>query len=100
MNLSQRSKSMPACLRSLSPFSVAATIAISILTVGCAEHHYRVYDPYYSDYHVWNNDEVGYYHRWAVETHRDPSRDFRKIPPAEQKEYWTWRHNNSGNEHH
>jgi hypothetical protein len=24
----------------------------------CTEHHYRVYDPYYSDYHVWNDDEL------------------------------------------
>ncbi len=22
---------------------------------GCAEHHYRAYDPYHSDYHVWND---------------------------------------------
>ena len=55
--------------------------------------YYRVYDPYYTDYHVWNNDEVVYYNRWADETHRDPHRDFRKLRPEEQKEYWTWRHN-------
>ncbi|MGB2665276.1 MAG: hypothetical protein WAK48_14820 [Candidatus Acidiferrum sp.] len=100
MNRSRRSKSISACIPSLSPFCFAATIAISVLAAGCAEHDSRIYDPYYSDYRVWNNDEVGCYQRWAVETHRDPNRDFRKIPAAEQKEYWTWRHNNSGNEHH
>jgi hypothetical protein len=37
----------------------------------CAEHHHRVYDPYYSDYHVWNDDEVVYYRQWARDHHRD-----------------------------
>jgi hypothetical protein len=73
----------------------AATLLIAS-TLGCAEHHYRVYDPYYSDYHVWNQHEVVYYHRWANENHRDPNRDFQKLPPDEQKEYWTWRHGHPG----
>jgi hypothetical protein len=82
------------CPPSLSLLCLAATMALFAVT-GCAEHHYRVYDPYYSDYHVWNNNEVVYYHRWANENHRDPNRDFRKLPPGEQKEYWTWRHSHS-----
>lgn len=62
--------------------------------LGCERHRaYRVYDPYYTDYHVWDDNEVGYYRQWADEKHRDPNRDFRKLPPEEQKEYWTWRHN-------
>jgi hypothetical protein len=62
--------------------------------VACAERHsYRVYDPYYTDYHTWNHDEDVYYHRWADETHHDANRDFRKLPPDQQKQYWTWRHN-------
>jgi len=57
------------------PLCLAATMAVSLTTAGCAEHHYyRVYDPYYRDYHVWNDNEVVYYHRWAAETHRDPNR--------------------------
>ena len=52
-------------------------------------------DPYYSDYHVWNDDEVVYYHQWA----RDEHRDFRKLPPEEQKEYWTWRHSRGDHDH-
>ncbi|MGA8540537.1 MAG: hypothetical protein WB566_13615 [Terriglobales bacterium] len=69
--------------------------------IACAEHHYyRVYDPYYSDYHVWNHDEVVYYNQWATEYHRDPHRDFRKLPPEEQKEYWTWRHSHGDHDHH
>jgi len=85
--------------RFLSSLFLAAALASSVLGMACAHHHYyRVYDPYYSDYHVWNNDEVVYYHQWAHENRRDPDRDFRKIPPGEQKEYWTWRH--SHGDHH
>lgn len=73
---------------------LAAALSSSLAGFACSEHHYyRVYDPYYTDYHEWNRDEVVYYNRWADETHRDPHRDFRKLPPGEQKEYWTWRHN-------
>ena len=71
---------------------LTGVIAVSGAGVACAEHHhYRVYDPYYTDYHNWDRNENGYYQRWADETHRD--RDFRKLRPEEQKEYWTWRHN-------
>jgi hypothetical protein len=73
---------------------LAAALASSLASVGCEHHHYyRVYDPYYTDYHVWNHDEVVYYNRWAAENHRDANRDFRKLNKDEQKEYWTWRHN-------
>jgi len=73
---------------------LAAALASSLASVGCAEHHYyRVYDPYYTDYHVWDHNEVVYYNRWAAENHHDPNRDFRKLPKDEQKQYWTWRHN-------
>jgi hypothetical protein len=69
-----------------------ATITPVVLT-GCAEHRtVRVYDPYYSDYHVWDDHEVVYYRQWVGETHR-PYREFRKLPPPEQREYWAWRHN-------
>jgi hypothetical protein len=75
---------------------LAAAVASSVFGTACHEHHYyRVYDPYYSDYHRWNNDEVVYYHQWAGEYHRDPDRDFRKLRPEEQKEYWTWRHSHA-----
>ena len=79
---------------------LAAALASSLAGIGCAEHHaYRVYDPYYTDYHVWNNDEAVYYNRWADENHRDPHRDFRKLNKDEQKEYWTWRHNHGDHDH-
>jgi hypothetical protein len=71
---------------------LAGALAFGSGGVGCARHHYyRVYDPYYNDYHVWNDGELVYYRQWAREYH-DPGRDFRKLRAEEQKEYWTWRH--------
>ena len=81
-------------MRSLKSLLLAGALAASLTGVACSDHHYyRVYDPYYTDYHQWDNDEVVYYRRWADETHRDAHRDFRRLRPEEQKEYWTWRHN-------
>jgi hypothetical protein len=84
-------------LRSLLFTGALASFALG---TACGHHYYRAYDPYYSDYHVWNDGEVVYYHQWAGENHRDPNRDFRHIPPEEQKEYWTWRHSHGDHDHH
>jgi len=87
--------------RFFSSLFLAGAMAFSILGTACAEHHpYRVYDPYYSDYHVWNDEEVVYYHQWARENHRYETRDFRKLRPEEQKEYWNWRHAHGDHDHH
>jgi hypothetical protein len=62
------------------------------MITGCSAHvGYRVYDPYYSDYHVWGPGEAVYYNRWVAENHRE-NRDFRKLPKEDQHQYWTWRH--------
>ena len=84
---------------SLKSLLLAGAIAASMAGLACEHHYYRVYDPYYTDYHTWNNDEIVYYHRWANETHHDPNRYFRKLPPNEQKDYWTWRHNHGDHDH-
>jgi hypothetical protein len=96
--LTTKEKNMIRSSRSLSSLLLAAAMASAMAGLACEHHYYRVYDPYYTDYHVWDNNEVVYYNQWAAETHRDPHRDFRKLPPAEQKEYWTWRHNHG--DHH
>jgi hypothetical protein len=93
-----KEKNMSRGSHPLSSLLLAAALTSSLAGIACEHHPYRVYDPYYTDYHVWNGEEVGYYNRWAIETHRDPHRDFRRIPPGEQKEYWTWRHNHG--DHH
>jgi len=57
---------------------LAAALAASVLSTACAHHYHRVYDPYYSDYHVWNDNEVGYYHQWSRENNYDEHR----LPPS------------------
>jgi hypothetical protein len=75
---------------------LAAAFLAPVLVSGCASHAtVRIYDPYYSDYHAWNSYEVGYYRQWVAETHR-PYREFRELPPPEQREYWAWRHRHNG----
>ena len=86
--------------RGVSALLLSLAMLSSMAGIGCAEHHYyRVYDPYYTDYHDWDRDEVRYYQRWTDETHRDRHRDFRRLRPEEQKEYWTWRHNHGDRDH-
>jgi len=76
-------------------------IAVCIFFYACAARvgvGYRVYDPYYRDYHVWTGPEPGYYHDWIVETHR-PERDFRRLRREDQHAYWTWRHDRHPDRH-
>lgn len=73
-----------------------AALAISqVIVTGCVAQvgvRYRLYDPYYRDYHEFDGREQGFYGRWTVETHREPRRDFRRLKKEEQQEYWNWRH--------
>jgi hypothetical protein len=71
---------------------ITALVSPAVIAGCSGRAEYRTYDPYYGDYHVWDNNEVVYYQRWEHDTHRD-HRDFRKRNKDEQKEYWTWRHN-------
>ncbi len=79
-------------------FFRSALLATALLTplmiTGCSAHvsaGYRVYDPYYSDYHVWGPGEDVYYNRWLGERHLE-RRDFRKLNHDQQRDYWNWRH--------
>jgi hypothetical protein len=75
--------------------AMMTALASPLVITGCAarvETGYRVYDPYYNDYHVWDSNEAAYYQRWETDTHRH-HQDFRKRNKKEQQEYWTWRHN-------
>ena len=74
---------------------LATALAGAVFSTACVHRTYRAYDPYYNDYHKWDDREVGVYQQWARETHRDPDRDFRKLPPDEQEEYWKWRHDHA-----
>jgi hypothetical protein len=81
---------------------LAAAFLVPAITTGCATRTYRTYDPYYNDYHRWDNHETVYYHQWIVENHRDnrDNRDYRRLNRDQQKEYWTWRHNHHDDHDH
>lgn len=81
---------MRSVFRQFAPALLSAAMASTTLLSGCTVHA-RIYDPYYHDYHAWNDHEVVYYGQWERETHRDHV-DFKKRKDADQKEYWTWRH--------
>ena len=84
----------------VTPVLLGITLVCSIVGIGCSAHHqYRLYDPYYTDYHVWTRDEAIYYRQWSNENHRDANRDFRRLTHEEQKEYWTWQHNHGDQDH-
>jgi len=75
--------------------AMITALASMVVIAGCAarvETGYRVYDPGYHDYHVWDSNEVVYYQRWETDTHRQ-HKDFRKRNRDEQQQYWNWRHN-------
>ncbi len=70
-------------------------VAFPMTFSGCAA---RVYDMDHRDYHHWNRNEIVYYQRWEVETHRD-HRDFNHRSDNEKKEYWNWRHARNDRDH-
>ena len=76
-------------LRCFTSFLLATVIALPLVCGGC-EARVRVYDPYYSDYHVWAA-ETPYYTQWEHDTHRDHM-DFNKRSDADKKAYWDYRH--------
>jgi hypothetical protein len=79
--------------RGLTTLLAGAALAAPLLLAGCGDHaSVRVYDPYYSDYHAWNNGEVVYYRQWTNETHRHYV-DYKHLPEKDQHAYWDWRHN-------
>jgi hypothetical protein len=63
---------------------MVASLATQVIITGCSARvgvAYRAYDPYYRDYHVWDDHEIVYYDQWARETHRDQSA--RAVPAPE-----------------
>jgi hypothetical protein len=79
--------------RALTTFALTMALATPFVMGGCAARvGYQTYDPYYNDYHTWDNNEVTVYSKWETDTHRE-HKDFRKRSSDEQKEYWNYRHN-------
>ena len=81
--------------RHLSSALLAAILLSPAIIAGCSARvstGYRVHDGYYNDDHVWDKNEIAFYGRWENETHRKHD-DISHRNADEQKEYWSWRHN-------
>jgi hypothetical protein len=88
--------------RWLGSLLLGAALVSPMIATSCGGHgYYRAYDPYYHDYHRWDDHETVYYNQWVTENHRD-NRDYRKLHKDEQKQYWDWRHSHGDhdNDHH
>ena len=71
-------------------FAGAGFFATVALTAD--DHHdRRYYDRDGRDYHTWNGDEDRAYRVYLGEQHRD-YREFRRVKPVQQREYFKWRH--------
>ena len=70
--------------------TIATLLATPLGFAACASHQ-QVYDPYFQDYHRWNDVEDGYYRRWEGETGRSHM-EFGRRPVADQHSYFNWRH--------
>ena len=81
---------MKRILNSFAPLVLGFTFIASIASIGCAA---RYYDADHRDYHQWDRDEDRAYHVYWNENHsRDPYRNYGRLNPGEQREYWDWRH--------
>ena len=67
--------------------AILAPTAIS----GCAARM-RIYDEDHHDYHRWDDREDRTYRQYLGERHEE-YREFAKLGPEEQRDYWNWRHN-------
>lgn len=56
----------------------------------------RYYDKGGKDYHTWNNNEDRAYRSYLQEQHQD-YRAFNKVKPAQQRQYFNWRHEHPDN---
>lgn len=63
-------------------------------TVGLG-YGYRVYDPYYGDYHVWGPEDNAVYLGWENENHY-PHRDFRRLSPDRRRAFFEYQHHGAG----
>lgn len=62
-----------------------ATMLISPLIVGCAEHRHTAVV-----YGTYGPSETVYYTQWETDSHRE-HKEYENREKREQKEYWEWR---------
>lgn len=76
--------------RLLSYAFLATTLLFAAANSSCSGR-VRVYDEYHSDWHHWDHNEDVVYRSYWTERH-EPYREYSKLSPGEQKDYWNWRH--------
>jgi hypothetical protein len=77
----------------LSAFFVASAV-LAPMAMKADDHPRRYYDRNGKDYHTWDDHEDRAYRVYLGEQHRDYL-DFGKVRPAQQQEYFKWRHEHS-----
>ena len=70
---------------------IAAAIMATGTLAACA-HPVEYEDPVYTDRHRWDVREQRAYERWEAEQ-RYQHLEYERREAAEQRAYWTWRHN-------
>jgi hypothetical protein len=76
--------------RILSGLLLGAALFVPV-AVSAADHDKRYYDRQGKDYHQWNAQEDRAY-RAYVEGQHQQYREFRRVKPVRQQEYFKWRH--------
>ena len=80
----------------LSAFVLSTALIAPIAAQGAddkSQQGKRYYDKSAKDYHTWDNNEDRAYRTYLGQQHRDYS-NFNKNKPAQQQQYFTWRHQN------
>ena len=80
----------------LSGFLLGAAFITPVAMTADDHHDKRYYDRDGHDYHVYNNQEDRAYRAYLTEQHQD-YREFRRAKPAQQQQYFNWRHDHPDN---
>jgi len=80
----------------LSAFIVGAILFTPAAMSAKDNHDKRYYDNTGRDYHTWNSQEDRAYRIYLGEQHQK-YRQFQKEKPAQQQEYFKWRHEHPDN---
>ena len=83
---------------SLAGFSLGSVLLMVPVAMTAKNTHTdkRYYDQQGKDYHVYNSQEDRAYRVYLGEQHQS-YREFRKAKPAQQQQYFKWRHEHPDN---
>ena len=72
-------------------FGMSLALVLTLASVAGCTARVRVYDEPHRDYHRWDSREEASFRVYLGERHME-YRDFNKLSPREQNDYWQWRH--------